>query len=130
MSAGRLDAMAAGSSAAAGRDTRRFDCLECGVGCASTAANAEFCTTACRKAWNNRRAMRGAEIYDLLMVLRFDRGRAVHLRVWTLMCRMASLFRQDDWSERDGRRSWLPAEQVIERKPYLHAMVVHRGRGR
>ena len=121
MSAGRLDTTST-------RDSRRFECLECGAACVSTAVNAEFCGTACRKAWNNRRAMRGAEIYDLLMVLRFDRGRATHLKVWTLMCRMAALFRQDDWNERKGRRSWLPAEQVIERKPYLHSIVVHRGR--
>lgn len=111
-------------------DARKFECLECGGPCESTAANAEFCTTACRKAWNNRRAMRGAEIYDLLMVLRFDRHRAQHLKVWTLMCRMVALFREDDWNARAGRRSWLPAEQVLDRKAYLHAMVVHRQRGR
>lgn len=130
MSDRRLDATENASSAAGGRETRRFVCLECGGPVVTTAANAEFCCVEHRKAWNNRRAMRGAEIYDLIMVLRFDRGRAKYLRVWTLMCRMASLFRADDVRERDGRRSWLPAEQVLERKPYLHAMVVHRRSGR
>lgn len=130
MSASRLDANKTAPAAAGGRETRRFVCLECGGDVVSTAANAEFCCVEHRKAWNNRRAMRGAEIYDLIMVLRFDRGRAKYLRVWTLMCRMASLFRAEDYRDRAGRRSWLPAEQVLERKPYLHALVVHRRGGR
>jgi hypothetical protein len=128
MSASRLDAKLAAPAAAGGRDSRRFACLECGEACASTAANAEFCSTNCRKAWNNRRAMRGAELYDLVMVWRFDRARCKALRIWTLLCRMAALFREDDWNARGGRRSWSPAEQVLERKAYLHAVVVHRGR--
>jgi hypothetical protein len=74
--------------------------------------------------------MRGAEVYDLLMVLRFDRHRATHLKLWTLMCRMVALFRDEDFAQRDGRRSWSPAEHVLDRKTYLHATVVHRRRRR
>lgn len=103
-----------------------FDCLECSAPSSSPAANAEFCSTPCRKAWNNRRLTRGAELYDLMMVCRFDRGRAKALRIWTLMCRLVSTFRAEDRRERQGRRSWSPAEQVLERKPYLTAVVVHR----
>ena len=103
-----------------------FDCLECGKPSSSPAANAEFCSTPCRKAWNNRRLTRGAELYDLMMVCRFDRGRAKALRIWTLMCRLVSTFRHEDRRDRDGRRSWSPSEQVLERKPYLTATVVHR----
>jgi hypothetical protein len=121
MTTPRLDAIT-------GRKVRTFECLECGASFDSTATYVEFCCEAHRKAWNNRRAMRGAEIYDLLMAVRYDRHRATHLKLWTLLCRMAALCRAADFSERQGRRSWSPPEQVIDRKPYLLAVVVHRGR--
>lgn len=124
MSERRLDANAAPSN----RMPRAVVCLECGGNVITTAANAEFCSTPCRKAWNNRRAMRGAELYDLVMVWRFDRSRSKALRIWTLLCRMAMLFREDDMHQRAGRRSWSAAEHVIDRKPYLLATVVKRGR--
>lgn len=105
--------------AASGKEAKAFVCLECGASSESTAANAEFCCTNCRKAWNNRRAMRGAELYDLVMVWRFDRTRSKALSIWTLLCRMASLFRADDVKHRNRRRSWSAAELVIERKKHL-----------
>lgn len=109
----RLDA------APTGREARVFECLECGAHGESTATNAEFCSVNCRKAWNNRRAMRGAAFYDLFMVLRFDRTRGKYLHVWTMLCRAATLFRRDDLDHRDGRRSWSPAEHALARTPQL-----------
>lgn len=111
---------------ASGREAKAFVCLECGASKESTAANVEFCCTNCRKAWNNRRAMRGAELYDLVMVWRFDRGRSKALRIWTLLCRMASIFRADDLEHRVGRRSWSAAEHVIDRKPHLQLAPIRR----
>lgn len=102
-------------------------CLECGGAMAHGAAPASFCATACRKAWNNRRAIRGAELYDLVMALRFDRALATRLHLWRIVCRMASAFRREDHQQRDGRRSWAPPAQVIDRRPYLAATVVARG---
>lgn len=128
MSASRLDASKEREAVTTNRAVKTFECLECGKAAVSTAVNAEFCCSACRKAWNNRRLVRGAELYDFMMVLRFDRGRAKALRLWTLMCRLVALFRDEDWRERGGRRSWSPAEQVLDKKAYLHAVVVLRRR--
>lgn len=69
---------------------------------------------------------RGAELYDFMMVLRFERGRAKALKIWTMMCRLAALFRDEDHAQRGGRRSWSRAEHVMERKSFLHAVVVLR----
>jgi hypothetical protein len=130
VSASRLDATNTAPAVATNRAVKTFECLECGKPVVSTAVNAEFCCSACRKAWNNRRMVRGAELYDFMMVLRYDRGRAKALRIWTLMCRLVALFREDDHNVRAGRRSWSPAEQVLDKKAYLHAVVVHRQRRR
>ena len=46
---------------------RPHACLECGGEC----GKGEFCGSACRMAFNNRRKARGAELYDLFMVHRF-----------------------------------------------------------
>lgn|GEM_PF-1243503 len=130
VSASRLDASEGREAVPTNRAVKTFECLECGKAAVSTAVNAEFCCSACRKTWNNRRLVRGAELYDFMMVLRFDRGRAKALRLWTLMWRLVALFRDEDWRERAGRRSWSPAEQVLDKKAFLHAVVVHRQRRR
>lgn len=84
-------------------------------------ADAEFCGQACRKAWNNRRLVRGAELYDLVMALRWDRAAATGLHVFTALSRMAAGFRREDLDQRAGRRSWSPPARVIARRPYLRA---------
>jgi len=104
---------------AAPREASEFECLECGLVSERKAANAEFCCTHCRKTWNNRRAMRGAELYDLVMVWRFDRTRSKALSIWTLLCRLATQFCREDVQHRAGRRSYSAAEHVIDRKPHL-----------
>lgn len=101
-------------------------CAECGSDFRTDKRHGEFCCEPHRKAFNNRRAMRGAELYDLVMALRYDRGASKALHVWRLICRMAATFRQEDERERDGRKSWRPARQVIERHSYLHSTVVGR----
>ena len=94
-------------------------CLECGGAYTPRQSDAEFCGTPCRKTWNNRRLVRGAEMYDLVMALRWDRAVASGLHVFTALSRMAGGFRRDDIGERAGRRSWAPPARVIARKPYL-----------
>lgn len=86
---------------------RPRECLDCGNGLRADApASAEFCCTDCRKSFNNRRAQRGAELYDLFMVIRFERGLARLRGVWTVMCALASAYRDSDNHLRAGRRSW------------------------
>lgn len=72
--------------------------------CAKPSDGKRFCDRTCKQAWNNRRAQRGAQVYDLFMGLRFDREAAGAQGVWSVMCRLAS-----DWHEADqkaGRRGY------------------------
>lgn len=127
----RLDA-----SAQTGRDRERpgfgqpCPCLECGLPFMARQADAEFCGLACRKAWNNRRLLRGAELYDLFMALRWDRRAATGLHVFTALSRLAAGFRREDTQERSGRRSWASPARIISRRPYLRAERLKQGAGR
>lgn len=103
-------------------------CLDCGEAFASAITSAEFCGNACRMAFNNRRAKRGAEIYDLVMALRHDRATATLLKVWRLINRLASIYRDEDRAERAGRRSWRHPAEIIARRPYLKADVLRPSR--
>ena len=123
----------AGSSCAAGSiriGGFRRDCLECGRPFAAAVSGAEFCGPACRMVFNDRRAKRGAELYDLFMALRHDRATATLFKVWRLLNRLAAIFRDEDRLERDGRRSWRPPSAIIERRPYLKADGLRPGRRR
>lgn len=100
-------------------------CLECG-GAGSAAG--DFCGSACRKSWNNRRMVRGAELYDLFMALRYERRTSYPLHLFGVICRAAALFRAEDLAERDGRRSWRPPADILARRPYLLARRLGRGR--
>lgn len=102
-------------------------CTECGAEFTPLKAHGDFCGDACRKAWNNRRMVRGAELYDLFMALRYDRPAAQALGLWRLICRMAMGFRDQDIGERDGRKSWRDPRTVARRHAYLHATTVGRG---
>lgn len=104
-------------------------CLECGTEFHTVKRHAEFCTDKCRKSFNNRRAMRGAEILDLVMVLRYERKLATGLNLWRSVCRMAMGFREEDVRERAGRRSWRRARDVLATRPYLDATVIANDAG-
>lgn len=43
-------------------------CIECGGSFQPRQYSADFCGTPCRQAFNNRRARRGAILYDLVMI--------------------------------------------------------------
>lgn len=105
------------------------DCLECGKPFLPRQADAEFCAPACRKSWNNRRLVRGAELYDLFMALRWDRRTATGLHVFSALSRLAAGFRREDVDERAGRRSWSSPARIIARRPYLRAERLTRGKG-
>lgn len=99
-------------------------CQECGQPFRGERRHAEFCCDAHRKAFNNRRMVRGAELYDLFMSLRYDRDTARLLKVWKVLCRFAAIYRDEDVRQREGRKSWQPARQVIERRAYVLADVL------
>lgn len=83
-------------------------CRECGKDLAPLGLrpNAVFCSTEHRKAWNNRRAVRGAELYDLLMANRYERDTAKAKGVWTIATNLTRAYRDSDVAMRDGRKSW------------------------
>jgi len=93
--------------------TFKRECTECGDAFIGKKAHAEFCSTACRKNFNNRRAMRGAQLYDAMMNLRYARADAkVNDIDYTFLCRMAEKFNRDDEILREGRRSYRKAQDV------------------
>ncbi|WP_426221300.1 hypothetical protein [Methylobacterium sp. NFXW15] len=102
----------------------RRTCLECGQPFGSGVREAEFCGPPCRMVFNNRRAKRGAELYDLFMALRHDRRTATALKVWRLLNRCAAIFREEDRRERAGRRSWRDPAEILARRPYLQAEIL------
>jgi hypothetical protein len=94
-------------------------CAECGNG---HPAKGDFCATACKDAFNNRRKARGAEMYDLYMAHRFERPLATSLGVFQAINRLASNWRSEDHELRASRKSWRPVRQVMEERIYLKAM--------
>lgn len=101
---------------------RQRVCLECGEPFVARDHEAHFCCTACRKAFNNRRAVRGAELYDLYMAHRFERAEAQASGVFKAINRLASDWRAQDRRERAGRKSWRPFRRIFDAKPYLGAV--------
>lgn len=104
----------------------RRACVECGEPFCSEKAWADFCCTEHRRDFNNRRQLRGAELLDLFMCLRYDRPAARLWGVWKILCRMAQAFRDEDLEQRAGRKSWREPRAVLERHAYLQATVVAR----
>lgn len=102
-------------------------CLECG---ADHRCKGDFCSTACRHDFNNRRKARGAELYDLYMAHRFERGLAKQLGVFQAINRLASNYREEDKARRAGRRSWRSPRVVLEERPFLKSIATYDGTGR
>ena len=92
-------------------------CHECAAEFTTRRADAVFCSTDCRKAFNNRRATRGAELYDLFRALRRDRAKAKELNVWTALCRLELRWHQED--EKRGS----PAKTYRDPKTVMTEMI-------
>jgi hypothetical protein len=104
--------------------TRTGVCRECGAVFRVKRETREFCRTACRQAFNNRKATNGGSIYDLAMAWRFDRANFRASGGFTLLSRMLANFHADDKQARGGRRSWDSAARVKHRNPHLAATVI------
>ncbi len=55
----------------------------------------------------------------MLMCMRFDRPLAKAMGLWTILCRMASHWRDEDKQHRHARQSWQNPQKIINNKPYL-----------
>lgn len=93
--------------------TKLSHCHECSKEFATRRADAVFCSTECRKAFNNRRAVRGAELYDLFRALRRDRAKAKELNVWTALCRLELRWHQEDQERAPHGKTYRDAKTVM-----------------
>jgi len=100
------------------------NCSECGKRFELKRADGEFCSAPCRRNFGNRRMLRGAAFYDLVMASRFDRDVAEAEGAWSLLCRMAAAFKAQDDAERASRRSWDNTAKVRARNPSMVAKLV------
>lgn len=72
-------------------------CYETGKPLAENAPDtARFANADARQAWNNRRKVRGAQLYDLFMAYRYDRKAAKLLKLFSVMCGLAAQWRAED----------------------------------
>jgi predicted nucleic acid-binding Zn ribbon protein len=107
-----------------GRTTGALHCRECSAGFESGRSAREFCSDRCRRIFHNRKTARGAQLYDLVMALRYDRKRAATSRAFSLLCRMAAAFKAED--DLAGRQSWDKARTVTARSARFLASLVGR----
>jgi hypothetical protein len=104
--------------------TFKKTCDECAEEFTSKKREARFCCTACRKTYNNRRAVRGAELYDLMMACRYDRDFAYANKLPSLMARRCSEWRDADVARNNGTRSWQrPIEWMRDNSARLRSIV-------
>lgn len=105
-------------------------CQECEAEFNPKRADQHFCSTKCRKDFNNRRAMRGALLYDAVYAWRTERGldanedfdalseSEARKIVWDLMRN----WRQEDFQERDGRSPVLDIRIWVKNNPWIKSL--------
>lgn len=86
-------------------------CRECRKEFKTSHYNGAFCASTCRKVWNNRRARRGTQAYDLLMLVRFEPELFDKAHLAGRLEAAVNLWHSDDASH-NRKRSWLPASEV------------------
>jgi hypothetical protein len=95
-------------------------CRECGKPLAPRKARSgqppEYCDKVCRAKFNNRRSMRGAELYDYFMAVRYQRK--THAVAMSIMSQMASHWKEADERDRDGRPSWVTPDLSADPKAF------------
>lgn len=90
-------------------------CLECGKEHRGRDYRSTFCAGTCRRVFNNRRATRGAALYDLTMIAEYSSEAAVQA---VALERTKKLLAH--WKKEDGaRRRWKPTRVTFEDLSYL-----------
>lgn len=79
-------------------------CLECRGGFTARQYSADFCGAECRRTFNNRRATRGAVLYDLLLIQHEDHAAFDKLRLDGRLTAMVEGWRKED-AERGRKRT-------------------------
>ena len=92
----------------------RCICRECGAEFGALRSHALYCSRACNRVFNNRRASRGAELYDFVMNMRIvsDRSGPEVKECRAIIEALAGGYRESDKRHRDGRRSWMTLDEA------------------
>lgn len=97
--------------------TLSHTCQECGTRYTPRAgrgqSNVKFCTRACSLKFKNRAMERGSQIYHLFRGLRRDRAKAKALGVWTEMCRLETMWEDEDRANNRKVPSWRPLKDEL-----------------
>lgn len=88
-------------------------CRECGGPILGRRGDAVFCGKPCQLTWHNRRRARGAEFYDLVMAMRYERQEAARQGAFAALAQLASSAWESDKALRPGRKSWDLAEAML-----------------
>ena len=88
----------------------RYRCRECGERFDTRRTDQHFCSTGCRKAWNNRRQVRGGQPYDLAMKYRDQRGKDDLGK----LCNVIDRFLRED--RKDGRKTYSDKPEGLARR--------------
>lgn len=73
----------------------RYECRECGEHFTTGRSDKYFCSTPCRKTWNNRAMVRGAAMYHWAMQWRTERGESGK-EAMTELCHVIGQFIGED----------------------------------
>lgn len=87
-------------------------CLECSSPMAASTRGHDrrFCSIACKKAFGNRAATRGAAFYHLIRAHRREREKSKQMNLWTEICRLELYYNDID----AGKKTYLPPETVLQ----------------
>ena len=88
-------------------------CKECGADFKAKQYNAEFCCGKHRNEFNNRRALRGATLYDLEMIKTYEPGYYAEHNLADVRENLIAHWQRDDVLARAGRKSWKRAFDVM-----------------
>lgn len=97
-----------------GNTDRKIACRECGAVCATDNHRQVFCGPACNNNWKHRREKRAVQLYDVFMEMRYNRAGAKGL--WSLACRLAEEWRDEDRRIRSKLKSWKDPSYITERR--------------
>jgi hypothetical protein len=73
-----------------------------------------YCSVNCNKAFDNRRMIYGAVVFDLVATMRFERSKAKRLGVWATLCRVMK-----DYHEAHDHKIWRDIEDVLQDVTHL-----------
>lgn len=89
-------------------------CLECSLPVQQTSRRERlFCCAEHGQLFHHRRRQRGAEIYDLFRAIRRERKMAKDMDLWTEMCRLETLWEDEDRAAGRVTKSYLAPVQAL-----------------